>query len=240
MIKEAIEKILTLSRPEVVEVDGRQYVLKDRDPAIEVYPDPLKINNLSGIVDYCSEAPEGIKNFLIHVRDYDQVSVYIPMFSTFNIRPALIIALARPSGFHFGRQYEYEDFVIAMHTCFVPNEDRDYILKFIGSVRVDASSKIDDDGISQTLTAKQGASSLVKDISIKNILTLKPYRTFSEIEQPESVFVFRMKVADGKPVFSIHEADGAAWKQAAIERIKNYLLMRTGPQEIAATVSIVA
>lgn len=240
MIKEAIEKILTLSRPEVVEVDERAYLLQGRDPAIDVYPPTLKINNLSGIVDYCSEAPEEIRNFLIHVRDFDQVAVYMPMYGPFNTRPELIRATARPTGFMFGYQYPYEDFVIAMHTNFVPNEDRDYVLKFIGSVRVDASSKIDDDGISQTLTAKQGASSLVKDIPIKNILTLKPYRTFTEIEQPESVFVFRMKVEKGAPVFSIHEADGAAWKQTAIERIKAYLAEKTDPLHISATVSIVA
>lgn len=240
MIKEAIEKILTLSRPEVVEVDERAYLLQGRDPAIDVYPPTLKINNLSGIVDYCSEAPEEIRNFLIHVRDFDQVAVYMPMYGPFNTRPELIRATARPPGFTFGYQYPYEDFVIAMHTNFVPNEDRDYVLKFIGSVRVDASSKIDDDGISQTLTAKQGASSLVKDIPIKNILTLKPYRTFTEIEQPESVFVFRMKVDKGLPVFSIHEADGAAWKQTAIERIKAYLAEKTDPLYISAIVSIVA
>ncbi|EMS79180.1 hypothetical protein [Desulfotignum phosphitoxidans] len=240
MIKEAIEKILTMARPEVVEIDAREYLLKGRDPAVEVYPKTIQINNLSGIVDYCSEDPEEIGSFLVHVCDYNNVYVYTPMHGPFNIRPELIKASARLCGFNFGIPYGYEDFVVAMHTNFVQNEDRDYVLKFIGSVRVDANSKIEDDGISQTLTAKQGVSSLVKDIPIKNILTLKPYRTFSEIEQPESVFVFRMNVADGKPVFSIHEADGEAWKQAAIERIKDYLLRRTGPQEIAATVSIVA
>lgn len=240
MIKEAIQKILDMARAEVVQIDDRQYLLQGRDPAVEIFPEPVLINNLSGIVDYCSEDPDEIENFLIHIFDYDKVFVYKPMAGPFNLRPGLVKSTSRTCGFAFGRQYEYEDFVVAMHTNFVSNADRDYVLKFIGSIRVDANSKIEDDGISQTLTAKQGVSSLVKDIPIKNILTLKPFRTFSEIEQPESVFVFRMKVADGKPVFSIHEADGEAWKQAAIERIKNYLLMRTGPQEIAATVSIVA
>jgi len=240
MIKEAIEKILTLSRPEVVEVDDRAYLLQGRDPAVDIYPDTLKINNLSGIVDYCAEAPEDIERFLIHVRDYNQVSLYMPMYGPFNTRPELIRASSRATGFMFGHLYDYESFIIAMHTCFVPNDDRDYVLKFIGSVRVDASAKIEDDGISQTLTAKQGASSLVKDIPIKNILTLKPYRTFTEIDQPESVFVFRMKVEKGAPVFSIHEADGAAWKQTAVERIKTYLAEKTSLQANASAISIIA
>jgi hypothetical protein len=240
MIKEAIEKILFLARPEVVEIDDRAYLLQGRDPAVDVYPPALKTNNLSGIVDYCTEAPENIDQFLIHVCDYDQVSVYMLMHKPYNIRPELIRATPRPIGFNFGRQYDYEDFVIAMHTNFVPNEDRDYVLKFIGSVRVDASAKIEDDGISQTLTARQGASSLVKDIPIKNILNLKPYRTFTEIEQPESVFVFRMKVADGIPLFSLHEADGAAWKQEAVQRTKEYFERVIDHQKIDAAVFIVA
>jgi hypothetical protein len=166
MIRDAIEKILTMARPEVVEIDDRQYLLKGREPAVEIFPDPILINNLSGIVDYCSEDPDEIGNFLIHIYDYDTVFVYMPMGGPFNLRPHLVKSTARPCRFTFGRSYEYEDFVVAMHTNFVQNEDRDYVLKFIGSVRVDANSKIEDDGISQTLTAKQGVSSLVKDIPI--------------------------------------------------------------------------
>lgn len=238
MFEKTIEKILDLARPEIIEVEDREYILKGRDPAIVIYPDPIHINNLSGIIDYCSQDPEGIGTFMIHVLDYNQVNVYIPMGGPFNLRPVLVKSTCRSNGFEFGRQYDYESFLIAVHTCFVPNEDRDYILKFISSVRVDANSKVEDDGISQTLTAKMGVSSLVKDIPIKNILNLKPYRTFTEIDQPESVFVFRMKVKDNAPVFSVHEADGAAWKQEAVSRISGYV--NNQKKNITAELSVIS
>lgn len=234
MIKEAIEKILALSRPEVVAIDDRSYLLQGRDPAIEIYPDPLQVNNLSGVIDYCCEDPDGFGDFVVHVSDYNKVVLYPPMGGPFNMRPVLVKSVSRECGFVFGRAYNYEDFMVAIYTSFVPNDDREYVLKFISGVRVDAGSKVEDNGITQVLTAKAGASSLVKDIPIKNVLTLKPYRTFSEIDQPESVFVFRMKVVDGQPVFLIHEADGAAWKQVAILRIKDHLAeqIKNNPRDI--------
>ena len=225
MIKEAIEKILFLARPELVkDDDGRQYILRDRDPVIDPYPDYLSINTLSGIVDFFSQnvEPDWWHDCFVHVNDYNKVVLYQGACGDFNQRQAIIISTARACGFVFGRSYSYEDFIIALHSQFVQNEDRDYILKFISSVRIDANAKVEDDGISQTVTAKSGLSSLVKDIPIKNVVHLRPFRTFTDIEQPESVFVFRMKIEENKPVFSIHEADGSAWKQTAIELIKNY------------------
>lgn len=49
------------------------------------------------------------------------------------------------------------------------------------------------------------------------------YRTFMEIEQPESEFVFRARKADSLPHFALFEADGGAWRIEAMKRIKAYL-----------------
>lgn len=59
---------------------------------------------------------------------------------------------------------------------------------------------------------------------IPSPVTLKPYRTFTEVEQPESQFVFRMKEDkyDGVQC-ALFEADGGAWKLGAMEYIKEYL-----------------
>ena len=55
-------------------------------------------------------------------------------------------------------------------------------------------------------------------------VTLKPFRTFVEVEQPLSNFVFRMKQDryDGIQC-ALFEADGGAWKIAAMREIKTYL-----------------
>lgn len=57
-----------------------------------------------------------------------------------------------------------------------------------------------------------------------NPVKLTPYRTFLEVKQPASDFIFRMKQDkyDGI-VCAIFEADGGAWKMEAAHRIKEYL-----------------
>lgn len=53
---------------------------------------------------------------------------------------------------------------------------------------------------------------------------LKPYRTFDEIDQPESDFIFRVQSNkfDGITC-ALFSADGGAWKTEAKQRIKEYL-----------------
>ena len=50
--------------------------------------------------------------------------------------------------------------------------------------------------------------------------TLAPFRTFSEIEQPESSFVLRV---NDRGRVGLFEADGGAWRNTAMLRIKEYL-----------------
>ena len=55
---------------------------------------------------------------------------------------------------------------------------------------------------------------------VPNPVQLSPYRTFVEVEQPESKFVFRMREGARCGLF---EADGGAWKLEAMNNIKEYL-----------------
>lgn len=55
---------------------------------------------------------------------------------------------------------------------------------------------------------------------VKPIVKLKPYRTFSEVEQPESEFLVRL--SDGGRV-ALYEADGGAWKLQARRNVADYL-----------------
>lgn len=72
---------------------------------------------------------------------------------------------------------------------------------------------------SQKVTVKTGVAS-VSDAVVPNPVTLAPYRTFPEVEQPESKFIFRMKEG---PTAALFEADGGAWRNTAILGIKEYL-----------------
>jgi len=53
MIREAIDRILGLSAPTVIEFDGKRYMTAGKMSPVEtVYPESLLLNNLTGIVDY--------------------------------------------------------------------------------------------------------------------------------------------------------------------------------------------
>ena len=57
-------------------------------------------------------------------------------------------------------------------------------------------------------------------------VTLKPFRTFREIEQPESEFILRYQNRNGIEA-ALFEGDGGCWKLDAILRIKEWLSDKT-------------
>lgn len=97
--------------------------------------------------------------------------------------------------------------------------DVDYILDLLSHMSFDQSVKSDDNGITQTVQVRKGVS-FVENKAVRPIVTLAPYRTFQEVEQPESEFVFR--VYDDRSI-SLTAADGGMWKLAAREAVKTHL-----------------
>ncbi|NQK92942.1 hypothetical protein HO498_01330 [Streptococcus suis] len=74
----------------------------------------------------------------------------------------------------------------------------------------------------------------VKSTLAPNPVTLRPYRTFAEVEQPASQFIYRIDKAGYMALF---EADGGKWKLDAINNIATYLKSKLGEQ---ANITILA
>lgn len=111
--------------------------------------------------------------------------------------------------------------MIKLQSVFQKTEQRDTLLDLISSIKMDESVTSTDDGVSQTVVVKSGIAK-VKEQSLPNPVHLAPYRTFTEIDQVEAPLVLRMNKQHGVQ-FSLHEADGGAWRKTAILRIKEYL-----------------
>jgi hypothetical protein len=109
-----------------------------------------------------------------------------------------------------------------MQSCFVQNEDTAKILKVVGNIKEETVRNIGDDGISQQVTAKAGIAT-VENVIVPNPVILAPYRSFIEVDQPESKFVFRMRSTGSEPQCALFEADGGAWKLDAMYLIKGFL-----------------
>ena len=106
-----------------------------------------------------------------------------------------------------------------LQSSFTDSGDKEVLQKYTGLVRDEAVKETGDDGISQAVTIKTGVASVGQAV-VPNPVTLAPYRTFPEVDQPLSKFIFRMQEG---PKAAIFEADGGAWRNQAIKNIKEYL-----------------
>ena len=85
--------------------------------------------------------------------------------------------------------------------------------------RSGSSVETSDDGITQKVTTEKGMS-LNSSIMSTPIRELAPFRTFNEVRQPKSEFLFRIR--DNQ--FALFEADGGAWQKEAKENIREFFM----------------
>lgn len=218
MIKEALEYLVKLGNLEVRYENGQ--VLSNQKLHVIESPlaESLEVRSLSGLVDYLKSGFDIVDTVVVHVKSPTEVVVFDSLNDDMN-RNYYIKANAMIPDFPFGRWLDSENFIIKLQSCFVKNNDRDIMLKVVGNIKEENVNTFGDDGVSQSVVAKTGVAT-VADVVVPNPVNLKPYRTFVEVEQPESEFIFRMQ---NGPQCALFEADGGAWKLEAMRNIKNYL-----------------
>jgi hypothetical protein len=221
MIKEALEYLIKLGNVESVSIGESIYSTQKLHLVNDLTPAALQVRSLSGLVEYLISDFDGdelSERKMVHVISPTEVIV----FSTFNRdyqRNDYIKASAMLPAFQFDRWYDAEDFNIKLQSAFVKNGDRDIMLKVVGNIKEEAVQTVGDNGVSQSVVAKTGVAT-VGNVLVPNPVVLAPYRTFVEVDQPESEFIFRMQSG---PRCALFEADGGGWKLAAMRNIKEYL-----------------
>jgi hypothetical protein len=224
MIKTAMEYFLNQSKHSVERLADHYFHITPTGAKEIKIPDrevvsPFTVNTLTGLVDYLNGQADqySTETLFVHVTGPHSVSV----FSTLNerVRDFYIKAEARVPHITFERFLETEQFNIMLQSCFEKTDDLIKILKIVGTVKEENVRTTGDDGVTQTVTAKAGIARY-DDVDLPNPVVLVPYRTFMEVEQPASKFVFRMQ--DG-PKAALFEADGGAWKLEAMQNIRKYL-----------------
>ena len=234
MITQAIEKVIDLSKPTELNFDGRNYTSKQIYPVKDPEPADLTIHTLTGLVDYITANPDGLKieDLTIHILSFSDVRLHGPLFGGFEQRKEYVSAQLIMDDFPWGRYLSIEEFNIKLQAMFIKDETVSRILSIVGNIKDEKVMTVGDDGITQQVTARAGIAR-VENINLPNPVTLTPYRTFLEAEQPVSQFVFRMKSGrDGDlPTAALFEADGGRWKLQAIQNIKEWLSQKV-PTEI--------
>lgn len=221
--KEALEYLVELGYEKypLVETEKGLFSVAPLTRVTKPKIETLVVSNLTSIIDYIkSNIDKFTEKLLIQVVSPSIVKVLTPLNED-SFRDEIMKAVAiLPDNIVYDRFIDTERFNIMLQSSFVDNEDKKLLLKFTGLIRDEAVKETGDDGVSQAVTIKTGVASVGEAI-VPNPVILAPYRTFPEIEQPESKFIFRMKEG---PTAALFEADGGAWKNLAMRRIKVYLV----------------
>lgn len=224
MIKEALQYIVGMSAPSIREIGGHTYSDK---PLTYIAHNPkassVEMTTLSSLVEYIKADIDTMREkMIVHVTSPTCVELYSQLDDD-RKREYLVEVKAQVPEFRYGNYMDHESFLIALQSKFIPNDDRELLLKFAGTVENGTLAQYGDDGVTQKATVKTGIASK-GDVIVPNPVKLRPFRTFIEVEQPESSFVFRMREgANGEIACAIFEADGGAWKNTAMKNIKEYL-----------------
>lgn len=224
MTRDALQYVVGLKTAEVLDINGGKYVDKNVQRVDkEIRASAIQMNTLTSLVDYLKAGVDSMADkMLVQVVSPMKVIV-LSMLDADRKREELVDVKAMIPDFEYGRYMGNERFIIALQSKFIANDDRALLLQFAGTVKDESIAQYGDDGVTQKATIKTGITS-VGDAVVPNPVKLRPFRTFIEVEQPESAFVFRMRQAEEHGVeCAIFEADGGAWKNAAMKSIKEYL-----------------
>lgn len=228
MTKEATayiaQQAITAQGNRITEHDGRTF-LTDGDGTIDEYrpndgaDSALEVHTLAAVAEYILKTAERSKaRLIVKISDQDRVTVYGEL-DKYGHRETLLLANARHPNFRYGDWMQTEDFIIALQSRFVQTDETKLLLKLVGNLKEEDARTQTDDGVTQVATARTGVAS-VSEVIVPNPITLQPYRTFAEVEQPASDFVFRLHHG---PSIGLFEGDGGAWVNTAIDGIAEYL-----------------
>lgn len=224
-LKEALQYIAELGvgaeKTEILEIEGKTYannslVRYDKRPKAA----PVTASTLTSLVDYIGACHEEFPDtMIIHIVSPTKVRLMSALDSE-RERETLFEVSAQTSEFRFDQWFDQERFMIELQANFQPNEDLELVMKLAGNIEKRNDQKFTDDGRTQVATISVGIAAKA-DAAVPNPVELIPYRTFQEVTQPSSKFVFRIGDKE-TPQFKLVEAEGGIWKNEAVTNIKEF------------------
>jgi hypothetical protein len=188
------------------------------------------------LVDFVKESTglERIAYPLIINTSHNEVRIYSQLTKDLE-RDHLFTAQPLVPRLELGSWLSVEDFIIKLQTCYEDTENRNELLKLVSNFVTKDTLEIKDNGIGQEVIVNSGVA-LQREVEVQPIIRLKPIRTFDEIDQVESLFLFRARKDTSVCIF---EADGGSWKNEARKRIVNYLRKSLANEVEAGLVSVI-
>ena len=243
MIAKAIDKILELAGPHLVDIGGVSYSDRRLTPVDTVRSiETIRVSTLTAFVEYVRnmDGLDGIKTIdcIVHVEDPKTVTLMTGL-NRDATRDKIIVAKAELPQIPFNTYLGQEEMIISMLSQFEddPETDRAAIVRFASKVKAGTVKEYGDDGVTQTAVVKSGVASL-QEQKVPSPCSLRPYRTFREVRQPKSLFIFRMSSKGEDVQAALFPADGGAWKLDAVETIAAWL--RAKLDEAGINIQVIA
>lgn len=231
MLKSFIKHIQDTTQPLIHTIDpdidsGSTFAVTSNGEAVELrpvidHPDTLPLHSLDALVKLVRTEAVKAKTPLyitipdhLTIRCFGQPNEEARFFRQFYYEAHA----ADVPGWDEKVQMGFEEAQIAMRTRFQETADTIYALKLLSDICCGTKVVYNDNGIATTVTTQKGVA-LQSNEQIRPIITLKPYRTFQEVEQPESIFLIRVNERG----ITFTEADGGMWKLKARQTVKAFL-----------------
>lgn len=229
MLKEALEYLIeqgertfkSLVVGDTTYTNNAVYPVK---PVGSFFPNVLKLSTLDALCTLA--ASEEVKKIKETASDLYAVIVspsYIEFLTApqgnLNERQLIASVSANIPDDMTGMFYPQSEFVLKLRTGMKKTDGLATAVEIISALQTTEDCKVEDNGLSQDVTVHKGVKSYVVG-KIPESLDLQPYRTFAEVEQPESPFMLRIR-----DDFScmIAPVDGGAWQLEAIKNVAAYL-----------------
>ena len=226
-----IERIVREGLGTTVTIDGVDYSTTPLHDPRKPEPEPatVELHTLQSLVDFIEADRDGAytetRGRFVHVESPTEVRLCTDIFGVKNQRVELAHATAIVPSLNLGSWQDPETFNIMLQSHFEETSGRKTALQLVGNLQTEAVQTVADDGVSQQATVRKGIVK-VATVEVPNPITLRPYRTFSEVVSPESPFILRLRGGgEGRlPTCALFEADGGQWRLKAIEAIKAWLV----------------
>lgn len=223
MLKALAEYLVGLKDNKIYTIHGETYSDNrlTRIAKYVPYPKRITVNGLDSVISLTQREikrlPAEALPIFIQVCDARHINVFSGLDGDME-RYDLYYATCDAPEFKPGWR-NYNTAIIELRSMFKENEGSAYLLDLLSRISKENGVTTTDNGVTQQVEARSGISLKVKE-SIRPRVKLIPFRTFTEVEQPESEFLTRV---DDNGNIGFFEADGGAWEREAKVNIACYI-----------------
>jgi len=195
--------------------------------------DPVKVGTLSALCNLTTNKldelnPAKVAFHIVSPTRCDVISLDVDAWA--QRRRYGCAEVPQKTGFTFDTYWKPEAFVIALLANFLVSPDLKDLISLASNLQSELIGTSVDDGVSQSAAIRTGAVSK-STVAVKPRWLLQPFRTFREVEQPMSEFIFRLKNDEpgNPPKCALIEADGGGWQLDAVKNISAWLNEKLSP-----------